>query len=376
MANEKLTRAKSKKNDEFFTQYNDIQQEINAYLEYNPNVFREKTILLPADDPEWSNFTKFFSQNFERLGLKKLISTSYAYNSKPFKENYQLTLFESESPKYDEKKSKSRGKIFILCKDRDYSGRIDINDLKWDYLKGDGDFKSPEVCKLRDEADIIITNPPFSLFREFVSWIFDAKKEFIIIGNQNAITYKEVFPYIMKNEMWMGASSCGKDMVFGVPMGSSISESDRIKAEKLGYKGNYTRMGNCCWFTNIDHGRRHQPMKLMTLEDNLKYSKHKNIKDNGYQKYDNYDAIDISYTDSIPSNYKGIMGVPISFLYKYNPSQFKIVGQLNVGCYMDEDGWKGSNGLNMLLVNGKTVYKRILIQSIEEEEENENNTKN
>lgn len=166
-SNEKLHRAKKQKNDEFYTQYADIEKEMNAYIEYNPDVFRDKTILLPCDDPEWSNFTKYFAQNFERFGIKKLISTSYAADSKPKEIPYQPTLFEIESPKFDNKKTRSHGKIFILERDTNKDKKIDINDLEWSYLKGDGDFRSKEVTKLRDEADFIITNPPFSLFREF-----------------------------------------------------------------------------------------------------------------------------------------------------------------------------------------------------------------
>ena len=201
--NKGLSAAKSAKNDEFYTQFTDIQKEVNAYLEYNPDVFRGKTILLPCDDPEWSNFTKFFAQNFEMLGLKKLISTSYASASKKVS-YHQITIFELNSPQYDEEKTETHGKIFILEHDRNNSGKIDIEDLKWTYLEGDGDFRSEEVKKLRDEADIIITNPPFSLFREFLAWIAEAEKNFMIIGNINCILYKEVFPLIMDNKIWLG----------------------------------------------------------------------------------------------------------------------------------------------------------------------------
>ncbi|MBO7685397.1 MAG: hypothetical protein J6V72_03385 [Kiritimatiellae bacterium] len=183
--NRQLTKAKSAKNDEFYTQYNDIQKEVNAYLEYNPDTFRGKTVLLPCDDPEWSKFTRFFAENFERLGLKKLISTSYAAASKNISATrntkgkrdvswYQPSLFEQESPQYDEKKTAVRGKIFVLDHDTNANGRIDLDDLEWEYLEGDGDFRSEEVCKLRDETDIIVTNPPFSLFREFLAWILGA----------------------------------------------------------------------------------------------------------------------------------------------------------------------------------------------------------
>ena len=203
MANRNLGEAKKAKNDEFYTQYADIQKEVNAYLEYDPDVFRNKTILLPCDDPEWSNFTKFFAQNFERFGLKKLISTSYAIESKNFKTVYQPTLFETEAPHFDKKKTRINGKIFVLDHDTNNSGRIDIEDLEWKYLEGDGDFRSAEVKALRDEADIIVTNPPFSLFREFLAWIVEADKKFLIIGNMNAIKYKETFPLIMANKMWV-----------------------------------------------------------------------------------------------------------------------------------------------------------------------------
>ena len=196
MANTNLANAKTAKNDEFYTQYNDIQKEINAYLDYDPNVFRGKTVLLPCDDPEWSNFTKFFAQNFELLGMKKLISTSYAPESKKYKMPYQPTLFETSKPYFDNDKSKTHGKIFVLTHDVTGDNRIDINDLQWQYLEGDGDFRSKEIQKLRDEADIIVTNPPFSLFREFVMWLMDFGKQFIIIGNMNAVTYKEIFPLI------------------------------------------------------------------------------------------------------------------------------------------------------------------------------------
>jgi len=174
MANKNLTSAKKAKNDEFYTQYHDIEKEVSAYLEFDPDVFKGKTILLPCDDPEWSNFTKFFAQNFTRFGIKKLISTSYAEDSKTHKSNYQPTLFEMNDPQFDENKTRSNGKIFTLeAKDINGGKQIDINDLKWKYLKGDGDFRSPEIKKLRDQSDIIITNPPFSLFREFLAWILE-----------------------------------------------------------------------------------------------------------------------------------------------------------------------------------------------------------
>ena len=324
MVNANLSEAKKTKNDEFYTQFHDIEKEMNAYLEYNPDVFREKNILLPCDDPEWSNFTKFFAQKFEALGIKKLISTSYAANSKPSDIPYQPTLFETESSEFNPVKTKSNGKIFTLTRDKTKDGVINVDDLEWKYLKGDGDFRSDEIKKLRDEADIIITNPPFSLFREFLSWIVEAKKDFVIIGNMNAITYKELFPLIMSNRLWLGATANGNDMVFRVPEGFQVAPSYREKAAKLGYLGDFTRLGNSCWFTTIDHGRRHQPLTLMTESENIKFNKA--LAGEKYREYDNYNAIEIPRTDAIPSDFKGVMGVPISFLSKYNPEQFEIIG--------------------------------------------------
>ncbi len=354
MPNTHLTQAKSAKNDEFYTQYHYIEKEVNAYIEYNPDVFEDKIIFLPCDDPEWSNFTKYFAQNFEKLKLKKLISTSYALESKKYKGGYQTTLFEKRSPKFDKQKTRIKGKIFTLTKDKTGDNRIDINDLDWQYLEGDGDFRSKEVKKLRDESDIIITNPPFSLFREFLAWIVNAKKQFLIIGTMNAVTCKEVFPLIKQDQMWLGATGNGSDMVFGVPDGAEIAEDDRQKAARLGYVGNYTRLGNSCWFTNFDHGRRHQPLPLMTMADNLKFNK--KMKDRtSYDKYDNYDALEVSFTDAIPSDYKGVMGVPISFLDKHNPKQFEIVG---IDRYVDDNPNYGKR----FTINNNEIYARILIK--------------
>lgn len=328
--NSSLTAAKRAKNDEFYTQWADIEREMNAYLEYNPAVFQGKTLLLPCDDPEWSNFTKFFALHFRNYGLKKLISTSYAPNSKADLSWYQPTLFEQGNPAYDKTKSMERGRMFVLKEtDINTNGTINIDDLQWFYLEGDGDFRSKEVIALRDESDIIITNPPFSLFREFVAWLVEGDKKFSIIGNSNAATYRETFRLIKGNRLWKGATANNTDMVFGVPKGADIKESDKQKAERLGYPSDddydYTRLGNSCWFTNIDHGRRHEPLQLMTMADNIRFSRHKDIKGGEYQRYDNYDAIEVPYVDAIPSDYKGIMGVPITFLDKYNPDQFEIL---------------------------------------------------
>ena len=316
-----LSQAKVAKNDEFYTQYADIQKEVNAYIEYNPDVFRGKTILLPCDDPEWSNFTKFFAQNFEYFGLKKLISTSFAIESKNYKTDWQPTLFETENPRFKADKTRVCGKIFTLDHDTNASGRIDIDDLEWDYLEGDGDFRSSEVTALRDEADIIITNPPFSLFREFLAWIMEANKQFAIIGNMNAITYKEVFPLIKENKIWID-----NPFVRGAGYFTSPMELDKSMSyfNSHDYREGFIRVPGVRWFTNIELGRRHQPMQLMTMSENLKFSK-KLKGQNEYYHYDNYDAIEVPFTELIPRDFDGIMGVPISFVDKYCPDQFEII---------------------------------------------------
>lgn len=320
-SNSNLGMAKEAKNDEFYTQYADIQKEINAYLDFNPNVFRGKTVLLPCDDPEWSNFTKFFAQNFQILGLKKLISTSYAPESKKYKIPYEPTLFETQQPYFDQDKSKTHGKIFVLTRDTTGDNRVDINDLEWQYLEGDGDFRSKEIKKLRDEADIIVTNPPFSLFKEFMAWLTESKKGFIIIGNMNAIAYRDVFPLLQEDKMWLGNGFQNGNAYFRVSA-PRMEYADGVFDENT----NLVKFRNCCWFTNIDHGRRHQPLKLMTMADNFKHSKHKDLRERKeYEHYDNYAAIDVPYTDAIPSDYDGVMGVPISFMDKYCPEQFEIV---------------------------------------------------
>ncbi len=385
MANKNLSQAKNTKNDEFYTQYADIQKEVNAYLDYNPNVFRDKTILLPCDDPEWSNFTKFFAQNFERFGIKKLISTSYALDCKKLQYGlqYEFSMFEQDSPQFDKEKTIYQGKIFVIDKDTNGDNRIDINDLKWDYLEGNGDFKSEEVKRLRDEADIIVTNPPFSLFREFMAWIMEANKQFLIIGNMNAITYKEVFPLIKENKIWLGNGFQSGNAFFRTktPRGDYANGVYDDSTQLVKFR-------NCIWITNIDHGRRHVPLQLMTMADNFKYSKHKEIKGlKEYIHYENYDAIEIPFTDAIPSDYEGIMGVPISFLDKYCPEQFKIIGMcenmdlyaLKTKVYTSQEckdayfckfGKKGTYDLNasgVIIVDGQLekVYQRILIRKIQ-----------
>lgn len=348
MANTKLIKAKKEQYNEFYTQYNDIQTEINAYIDFNPNVFKDKTILLPCDDPEWSNFTKFFAQNFERFKLKKLISTSFAMESKTDKYLYQPTLFETSQPYYDESKTRIKGKIFTLDHDKNKNGRIDLEDLEWKYLKGDGDFRSKEIKKLRDKADIIITNPPFSLFREFFAWIMEANKKFLVIANKNCITYKEVFPFIKENKIWSGKTKWSGGLWFETKS-TNPKDIDKIV--------NGTNMKNTpsIWLTNLEHGKRYEPLKLMTMEENKKFSKHKQIRNIGYQKYDNYNAIEVPFTDAIPNDYDGIMGVPISFLEKYCPEQFEILGDTR---YHDNQSF--ADDIN--IINGKGLFRRILIR--------------
>ena len=350
MPTENLTNAKKAKNDEFYTQYHYIEKEVAAYVEYNANVFRNKTILCPCDDPEWSNFTKFFAQNFQRFGIKKLISTSYAIDSKNYKSNYQPSLFESENPKYDKNKTRIKGKIFNLTQDLTGDGIINFEDIEWQYLDGDGDFRSEELKELRDEADIVITNPPFSLFRDFLSWVFEANKDLLVIGNMNAITYKEVFPLIKENKLWLGVTNFNTGMYFLVNEDFVYADTYKFDREQNGLKVN--RVPGVCWFTNIDHGRRQQSLPLMTMEENLKYSKHKEIKGKeSYHHYDNYNAIEVPYTSAIPRDYEGVMGVPISFLDKYSPEQFEILGS---------DAYDGSPPIKkyskkVKVVNGKRM---------------------
>lgn len=382
--NTNLGAAKAAKNDEFYTQYADIQKEINAYLEYNPDTFRDKTVLLPCDDPEWSNFTRFFAQNFERLGLKRLISTSYAVESKKYKD-YEPTLFETESDWFDPDRTRVCGKIFELTRDTNQNGRIDIDDLEWHYLEGDGDFRSLEVCKLRDEADIIVTNPPFSLFREFLEWCVQSNKSILIIGNMNAATYKETFSLIMRNKLWYGPSISSGDREFMVPESYPLLAAG-WRIDEKGKK--YIRVKGVRWFTNLEHGRRHEPLRLMSMNDNIRFGKHKELKEDGYVKYENYDALEVPFSDAIPTDYEGVMGVPITFLDKYCPEQFEIVGMCeNLDlyglktrvysshecreAYKEKFGKNGTYDLNasgvVKSVDGhlEKVYQRILIRRIQ-----------
>ena len=358
MANTNLKEAKAAKNDEFYTQFHDIEIEMNAYLEYDPNVFRGKTVLLPCDDPEWSNFTRYFAAKFDELGLKKLISTSYAPDSKKYKTPYQPSLFEQEAPQFDPSKAQVKGKIFILERDKSGDGRINIDDLEWKYMDGDGDFRSKEVTELRNEADFIITNPPFSLFREFLAWIVEGKKQFAVIGNKNCITYKEVFPLIKNNKIWLGKTPMSVDLLFEVPDTDQLTNGKKLGSGYRIIDGKILARSQSVWLTNIDHGRRHQPLALMSMADNLRFSKHKELKGKtAYDRYDNYDAIEVPFTDAIPSDYDGVMGVPISFLDKYCPEQFEILG-CNRGIDQDPNGVYGRSAY----IHNVEMFKRLFIQ--------------
>lgn len=346
MAQRVLTAAKAAKEDEFYTEFDFIEDEVRAYIKHNPDVFRGKTVLLPCDDPEWSNFTKYFAQNFERLGLKKLVSTSVAPNSKESHLVEQPTLFELDSPQFDESKSSTKGKIFVLESDSTGDNRIDIDDLKWSYLEGDGDFRSEEITQLRDEADVIVTNPPFSLFRAFLRWILDGQKDFLILARQTVITYREVFPLIGNNTVWLGTKI--GDASFRVP-DDYPEKSDRYWVDDSGQK--WRSFGNITWLTNLQHGRPIRPKGLMTMEQNLRFGKDKTVAEFGYRKYVNYDAIDVPSINSIPSDFDGVMGVPITFLGKHVPEQFEIVGFRH-----------GADGKDLRLEDGKTPFFRILIR--------------
>lgn len=352
--NDNLTKAKTARNDEFYTQYVDIEKEIEAYLDYDPDVFRDKVVLLPCDDPEWSNFTLYFAQNFSRLGLKKLISTSYAHTSKRLGCAYRPSLFEKSSPQFEKNKSKECGKFFELKNDIGKDSTVDIQNIKWRYLKGDGDFRSDEVKNLRDSADVIITNPPFSLFREFIAWIMEGQKKFAIIANKNCVTYKEVFPLIKENRLWSGRTEWSGGMWFE----TRYDDVDKVV--------NGINMKNIpsIWITNIEHGRRHKPLQLMTMEDNKRHNV-RIIGRNAYEQYDNYDAIEVPFVQAIPSDFNGTMGVPISFLDKYNPQQFNIVGATeSEGRGFSNGLWLPTSKVAQPLLDGNKIYKRIFIRHI------------
>ena len=372
MANHNLSSAKRAKNDEFYTQFIDIQREIEAYLDYDPKTFKGKVVYCNCDDPYESNFFRYFVLNFKKLGLKRLIITSYKPSSLA---NTQLALFGDDGTLPPAKgRPKVNANKFIINKVHDINGdgEFNLKDVaeelkankvnKWAPLEGDGDFRSTECIKLLAQADIVVTNPPFSLFREYVKQLMEHSKKFVIVGSKNAITYKEIFPLIMANQLWTGVTGFSKDMLFIAP--PSTDFRDKPKTALRCVDGvNYLRSPSI-WFTNLDHGRRHQPLVLMTMADNLKHSRHKQIKGKKkYEKYDNYNAIEIPFTDAIPSDYKGAMGVPISFLDKYNPEQFEILGATeSEGRGFSNGIWNSKSGVSQPLISGIRAYKRIFIK--------------
>ena len=340
MANSNLTSAKKAKNDEFYTQYADIQKEIEAYLEYDPNTFSEKVIYCNCDDPFESNFFRYFALNFKRLRLKQLITTSY--KPSPIA-NTQLALFgddETIVPVKGRPKITANKLIINEVGDIDGDGAFNLTDIaeqlktnknnEWEPLEGDGDFRSLECIELLKRSDIVVTNPPFSLFREYIKQLFDYDKKFVIIANKNTITNKEVFPLIKTDKLWAGTMSFSKDILFIAPKDADLS--DKPKTALRVVDGITYLRSPSIWLTNLDHGRRHQPISLMTMEDNLKFNKKMRGKV-AYDYYDNYDAIEVPFTNAIPSDYNGIMGVPISFLDKYSPEQFEILGSTQRGCH-------------------------------------------
>jgi hypothetical protein len=386
-ANRALGKAKSAKQDEFYTQYVDIQKEVEAYLEFDPDTFRGKIVYCNCDDPFESNFFKYFAANFNRLGLKKLITTSY--DGSPIA-GAQLTFGEYVEGNDKRKKPKAIAVEIEEVKDLDGDGAIGIEDVKL-FLKQTphthkrlvegGDFRSTECIALLREADFVVTNPPFSLFKEFVAQLVEHDKKFLIIGNMQAITYLDVFRLIQDNKLWLGVTIHSGDREFRVPDHYPLKAAG-WRVDENGVK--YIRVKGVRWYTNLDHGRRHQMLPLMTLNDNLRFSKHKEIKGKAaYSRYTNYDAIEVPFTDAIPSDYDGIMGVPVSFLDKYNPDQFEIIGNSDDGDMMRTvgvrplgrefiDAYRASGGtghyspgmrmLGLLEPKPRVIFKRILIR--------------
>jgi len=357
MANKNLTNAKKAKNDEFYTQFSDIQKEVESYLEYDQNTFKGKVVYSNCDDPFESNFFRYFVLNFNRLGLKRLISTSYKPSPVA---NTQITLFGDDVTL---EPVKGRPKIvankFIINEvgDVDGDGSFTLEDIaqqlrtnknnEWTPLEGEGDFRSDECVELLKQSDIVVTNPPFSLFREYITQLFEHKKQFLIIGNLNAITYKEIFPMIKANKVWLGnnARVNGGAMFYEIPEAvANLDQVREIKTDEKGKKIYITRVQGVRWFTNLDHGRLHQPIPLMTHADVLKFSTNK-----PFVHYDNYDAIEIALVKNIPKDYNGVMGVPISFLDKYSPEQFEILGTSDNG--LVDDKYKKTPGLKKQFVD-------------------------
>ena len=307
--NKSLGQAKNAKKDEFYTQLTDIEKELRYYKKH----FRDKVVFCNCDDPFESNFFKYFVLNFNRLGLKKLIAT--CYTGSPIA-NTQISLFDVVG---EENKNKPYKAIVTTVYDKTGDGSIDMLDVaelfksgenELTELKGDGDFRSNECIELLEESDIVVTNPPFSLFRDYIALLIEYNKSFIIIGSQNAITYREIFPLLKDNKIWLGNNS--GDMAFTVPDDYEARET-RFWIDDNGQK--WRSLGNICWFTNLDIKKRHEELILI---------RRYNAKD--YPVYDNYNAINVNKIADIPCNYSGAMGVPITFMDKYNPDQFEILG--------------------------------------------------
>ena len=324
--------------DEFYTDKPLIEAELRHYKQH----FKDKTVFCNCDDPYESNFFKYFAANFNALSLKKLIATCYA--GSPIAQT-ELPLFDFETPTKERKPYKAE---MTALGDLNCDGKIDLEDvrelLKSDskivsLLKSDGDFRKQECIELLKQADVVVTNPPFSLFREFVAQLMEYKKDFLIIGNLNAVKYKEILPLFMTNKIWLGYNT--GHYWFRVPDSYEEKKTD-FKIDENGQK--WRRMGNICWFTNLDIKKHHEKMILFR-----KYSPEK------YPKYDNYDAIEVEKTNEIPEDYDGVMGVPITFMQYYNPDQFEIVGVLNSGTGNEYDFAKA-------VLNEKQLYARILIK--------------
>lgn len=312
--NTNLSNAKNAKNDEFYTRIEDINEELNHY----EDKFRDKIVFCNCDDPKWSNFWKYFHLNFEYLGLKKLITTHY--------EPGEVQSYKME---------------YTGGNDEDFEDGIITP------LAQNGDFRSPECIELLREADIISTNPPFSLFREYLASMVEYDKKFIIIGNKNAITYKEVFPLIKDDKVWLGYGFSRGNAYFKIP---TNSDTTRYAEGVYDAATGLVKFRNCAWFTNIDHAKRHE-----WLETSYEYAKKDRLYPDLYPKYDNYDAINVDKVKEIPMDYDGVMGVPITFLDKYNPEQFEIV---TVGNTSIDGMIKNAEGK----INGKPKYARILIK--------------
>ena len=341
---ELLIQAARNKKDEFYTQLTDIEKEIRHYRKH----FEGKTVFCNCDDPFESNFFKYFVLNFNRLKLKKVIAT--CYSTSPIA-NEQLSLFDVIGGD-DSNKTKPYKAVVTKVYDTKGDGSIDMLDVKELFkmgenklteLKGDGDFRSEECLELLEESDIVVTNPPFSLFREYVATLIEYNKNFIIIGNQNAITYKEIFPLIKEDKMWLGVSMNGSNRWFGVP---DDYEFNKNAKHKVIDGKHYIFVNGVVWFSNLDIKKRHEDIILIR-----KYNPEE------HPKYDNFDGIEVSKVKDIPYDYDGIMGVPITFLHKYNPDQFEIIG-------LDRyTAPKESLVAGRMAINGEPIYARILIRN-------------